>query len=171
MCLGSVVSALSSLLVEAGDVHGVAAPTAGASALQLTKRIDPQSIQALYTGAGQLAPPPPPEKTTWPPKQTPEQPAPPPPQTTAPYVYAFFDAKQTHTFVNPLDIKPTLAKGNYTLESTLYAFNIKSSDQAKFKNLKNNVQLGFNASAPITSSDELTWLFLWFFMVRVNFFL
>src|SRR5207249_293426 len=76
-----------------------------------------------------------------------------------PYVYLFFD-ETTNKFINPLRLAPKLNANAYTLEATLHAFNIKKSDQASFKNLKNQVQLGFNATAPATSTDRLTWLFM-----------
>jgi hypothetical protein len=76
-----------------------------------------------------------------------------------PYVYAFYD-EDAKKFISPLEVKPTLKKGSYTMQPTLHSFNIRKADQANFKNLKNQVQLGFNATAPITKSDQLTWVFM-----------
>jgi hypothetical protein len=76
-----------------------------------------------------------------------------------PYVYAYFD-EASKKFVSPLDITPKLDAAAYTVEATLHAFNIRKADQIAFNNLKNQVQLGFNATAPVTTSDRLTWLFM-----------
>lgn len=76
-----------------------------------------------------------------------------------PYVFAFYD-EAAKKFVNPLDITPTSAPGAYTVTSTLQAFNIKKSLRSQFATLQNNVQLGFNATAPVDKLDELSWVFL-----------
>jgi len=76
-----------------------------------------------------------------------------------PYVYAFYDENATK-FVSPLDITPTSPAGAYTLTSTLHSFNVKASVQNQFQRLQNQVQLGFNATAPVTDSDNLTWVFM-----------
>lgn len=76
-----------------------------------------------------------------------------------PYVYAFYDENEKK-FVSPLDITPTSADGAYTLTSTLHSFNIKTDVQKQFAKLQNQVQLGFNATAPVTNSDNLTWVFM-----------
>jgi hypothetical protein len=77
-----------------------------------------------------------------------------------PYVYAFYDDK-ANKFLNPyLEVKPVLEKNSYTMQPILQSFNIRVSDQVKFKTLRNQIQLGFNASAPITSSDQLSWIFM-----------
>jgi hypothetical protein len=46
------------------------------------------------------------------------------------------------------------------MEPTLQAFNIRKANQDNFKKLKNQVQLSFNATAPINKSDELSWIFM-----------
>jgi len=76
-----------------------------------------------------------------------------------PYVYAFYD-ENAKKFISPLDVTPTSPEGAYTLTSTLHSFNIKSSIQSQFAKLQNQVQLGFNATAPVTNSDNLTWVFM-----------
>jgi hypothetical protein len=76
-----------------------------------------------------------------------------------PYVYAFYD-EGAKKFVSPLDITPTSPAGAYTLTSTLHSFNIKTSVQKQFAKLQNQVQLAFNATAPVTNSDNLTWVFM-----------
>lgn len=76
-----------------------------------------------------------------------------------PYVYAFYD-EHARRFVSPLELATVEKAGLYTLEPVLHAFNLRRSDQAKFRNLRNQVQLGLNATAPVTNSDQLTWLFM-----------
>lgn len=76
-----------------------------------------------------------------------------------PYVYAFYD-ESAKKFVSPLDITPTSPEGAYTLTSILHSFNIQTSIQKRFEKLQNQIQLGFNATAPVTNSDNLTWVFM-----------
>jgi hypothetical protein len=80
----------------------------------------------------------------------------------SPYVYAYYDGNK---FINPLatdpnGVKPSLEKGTYSVTPTLQSFNIQQAKQAQFKNLKSHVQLGFNATAPIGISDQLSWIFM-----------
>jgi hypothetical protein len=79
--------------------------------------------------------------------------------STLPYVYAFYD-ESAKKFVSPLDIVTSSPAGAYTLTSTLHSFNIKGDVQKQFAKLQNQVQLGFNATAPVTNSDSLTWVFM-----------
>ena len=103
---------------------------------QLSKKSDPEQVRSLYeAGSKEIGP------------------------STAPYVYAFYD-EDAKKFASPLNLKPTLKKNSYTLQPILHSFNIKKSDQANFKKLKNQVQLGFNATAAVTKSDQLTWVFM-----------
>ncbi len=103
---------------------------------QLNKKSDPEEVKSVYEiGSKEIGP------------------------SAVPYVYAFYD-EDAKKFVSPLNLKPTLKKTSYTLQPILHAFNIRKSDQANFKKLKNQVQLGFNATAPITKSDQLTWVFM-----------
>src|SRR5260221_1531356 len=76
-----------------------------------------------------------------------------------PYVYAFYD-EHANKFVSPLDITPTSKAGAYTLTSTLHSFNIKTGVQKQFAKLQNQLQLGFNPTAPVTNSDNLTSVFM-----------
>lgn len=83
----------------------------------------------------------------------------------APYVYAFFDEKSTQKFLNPLStvpncVKPVLPKGKYTMKPVLRSFNIRKSEQDKLKRLKSQIQLGVNATTPLSQSDTLTWMFM-----------
>jgi hypothetical protein len=121
------------MLGELSEAKAATKAPIGPSPLRLTTVNDPQNVQATYSGRG-------------------GGPA------TVPYVYAQYDIG-SKTFLNPIDVIPTQPSGAYTLEPTLFAFNIKTSDQEQFKRLQNQVQLGFNATAPITGSDKLTWLF------------
>jgi hypothetical protein len=103
---------------------------------QLNKKNDPEEVKSVYEiGSKEIGP------------------------SAAPYVYAFYD-EDAKKFVSPLNLKPTLKKNSYTLEPILHAFNIRKADQANFKKLKNQVQLGFNATAPVTKSDQLSWVFM-----------
>jgi hypothetical protein len=76
-----------------------------------------------------------------------------------PYLFLYFD-EEKKKFANPLDVTPSLPPKAYSLEAKIHAFNIKRDQQDQFKNLKNEVQLGFNAKAPVTKTDELTWMFM-----------
>lgn len=111
------------------------------STYQLTKTNDPDAVADLYQpGAKGLGP------------------------AATPYVYAFYD-ENSKKFLNPLandpnGVKPSLDKGSYTMSPSLLSFNIRQADQAKFMKLKNQVQLSFNATAPISKSDQLSWIFM-----------
>lgn len=138
-------AALLAVLTEASTefslptVHAGSAPSDKGSTpdtFQLTKKNDPEVVKAFYEGTGRGLT-----------------------ASDVPYVYAYYDEKQKK-FTNPLEITPTLKAASYTLESTLRSFNIRRTDQANFRNLKNQVQLGFNATAPVTKSDQLTWVFM-----------
>ena len=84
-----------------------------------------------------------------------------------PYVYAFYDEQQ-NKFVNPLTLVPNLdSTKTYTLTPTMRVFNISQQMRTRFKNLKQTLQLGFNATAPSPSGDNLSWVF----MNAVNIFL
>ena len=141
---GSAV-ALLAVLTEASAELGLETARAGPSGkgtdgtkelFQLTKRNDPEVVKVVYEGSGRGLT-----------------------ASDVPYVYAYYDEGQKK-FNNPLEIAPTLAAASYTLESTLHSFNIRKADQDNFRNLKNQVQLGFNATAPVTKSDQLTWVFM-----------
>lgn len=132
---GSSLSVLAALLSEASDVSGKALKQPGPSPLQLTKLNQSEHVRAAYNGSKG------------------------PGSASVPYVYAYYDVN-LKKFINPLDITPTKPAGAYTLEATLHAFNMKLADQDQYKKLKNQVQLGFNATAPLTSSEKLTWLFM-----------
>lgn len=101
----------------------------------LTSRLDPERVVRLYEGASGVE------------------------ASGIPYLYLHYDEGK-NTFVNPRMITPRLKPGTYTLESKLFAFNVSFEDYRRFENLKNEVQLGFNATAPLTDSDSLTWLFM-----------
>lgn len=76
-----------------------------------------------------------------------------------PHVYVYYD-RTTKKFLSAIDVKATLdAAKAYTLTSKLHSFNIKKSDQAKLTDLKSQIQLAFNATAPNPSGD-LTWIFM-----------
>jgi hypothetical protein len=129
---------------NSGVVDAYAYPTpqaGGATTLQLTKLNNPNAVAPLYIpGAKAVGPPP------------------------SPYVYAYFD-EGAKKFLNPLatepsGVKPALDKGSYSVTPTLQAFNIQKAKQTQFKNLKNQIQLGFNATAPISESEQLTWVFM-----------
>jgi hypothetical protein len=84
-----------------------------------------------------------------------------------PYVYAFYDEQQKK-FINPLDIVPTLdSTKTYTLTPTMRVFNISQAMKDQFRHLQQTLQLGFNATAPSSSGDDLSWVF----MNAVNIFL
>jgi len=84
-----------------------------------------------------------------------------------PYVYAFYDEQQ-NKFINPLSLAPNLdSTKTYTLTPTMRVFNISQAMRNRFKSLKQTLQLGFNATAPSTSGDNLSWVF----MNAVNIFL
>lgn len=76
-----------------------------------------------------------------------------------PYVYASYD-ETAKKCVSPLDITPSSKAGAYNLTSTLHSFNIKTDVQKQFAKLQNQAQLGFNATAPVINSDNLTWVFM-----------
>ena len=113
----------------------------GPTAHQLTKVNNPDAVADLYQlGARGLGP------------------------AASPYVYAFYD-ETAKKFLNPLateanGVKPSLDKGSYTMSPTLQSFNIRQADQARFKHLKSQIQLSFNATAPISKSDQLSWIFM-----------
>jgi hypothetical protein len=125
---------------EAGGSNSTA-DSSTATSHQLTKVNDPDAVSELY-GSGRardLGPAP------------------------SPYVYAFYD-ETANKFLSPLasdrnGVKPSLAKGFYTMAPTLQAFNIQQTSQAQFKNLKNQIQLGFNATSPFGRSDQLSWVY------------
>jgi hypothetical protein len=84
-----------------------------------------------------------------------------------PYVYAYYDEQQ-NKFVNPLAIVPNLdSTKTYTLTPTMRVFNISQAMKDQFKHLRQTLQLGFNATAPSSSGDNLSWVF----MNAVNIFL
>lgn len=105
----------------------------GHPAFRLTERLDPEAVMAAYL-PGVKGP------------------------ANTPYLYAFYD-EQAKKFVNPLDVKPTLDKGTYTLQPVLHAFNVSRADRAKVAG-SHQVQLGFNVTAPTTRADQLTWIFM-----------
>lgn len=76
-----------------------------------------------------------------------------------PYVFAHYDETQKK-FLSPLEVTPTAdASKSYSLTQQVYCFNISKSDQARFANLKNQVQLTMNATAPSVAGD-LSWVFM-----------
>jgi nucleoside phosphorylase len=80
-----------------------------------------------------------------------------------PYVYAYYD-ETVNKFLNPLaetkELRPSLKKGTYVMTPTLQAFNIRKAEQANFRHLQNQLQLGFNATAPTAAQGDLSWIFL-----------
>lgn len=127
--------------VEAGASNSTADNSRTTTSHQLTKVNDPDAVTELYqSGARGLGPAP------------------------SPYVYAFYD-EAANRFLSPLatdqkGVKPSLNKGGYTMAPTLQAFNIRQASQEQFKNLKNQIQLSFNATAPFGRSDQLSWIFM-----------
>jgi hypothetical protein len=84
-----------------------------------------------------------------------------------PYVYAFYDEQQSK-FVNPLTLVPNLdSTKTYTLTPTMRVFNISQAMKNQFRQLRQTLQLGFNATAPTPTGDNLSWVF----MNAVNIFL
>ncbi len=71
-------------------------------------------------------------------------------------------------FISPMDIEPSKEKGSYTITSTLRAFNISRANYQTAQQYKNEVQIGLNFVAPITSSGDG---FAWILKHAVNIFL
>jgi hypothetical protein len=149
-CCTALAAALLQMQAKLGTTIPGAKPGASTSTLDdsrtttshlLTKVNDPDAVTELYqTGARGLGPAP------------------------SPYVYAFYD-EVANRFISPLaadrkGVKPSLNKGSYTMAPTLQSFNIRQANQEQFKNLKNQIQLSFNATAPFGRSDQLSWIFM-----------
>lgn len=129
--IGAALAAMSS---ELGTPLARAQSTSSGSPLQLGRKSNPEVVRAAYERGAR-------------------------PLGGAPYVYLHYD-ETLKKFTKATEVEPTLDKGkNWTLNPILYAFNIRTADQASFRRLKNQVQLGFNATAPINQSD-LTWVFM-----------
>jgi hypothetical protein len=107
---------------------------ANARGLSLTQKIDPELARAAYESGNKGV-------------------------SSIPYVYAFYD-EAAKGFITPLKVVPTLKKKAYTMEAALHSFNIRSTNQSMFKNLNNQVQLGFNITTPVSESEQLTWVFM-----------
>jgi hypothetical protein len=138
----ALLSALGELKPQMANASGLGAPAAsGDTKFQMGKLNNPNAIAPIYVrGARRIG------------------------ASPSPYVYAFYDAN-AKKFLNPLasetaGVKPVLAKGNYSVTPTLQSFNVQTATQAQFKNLQNQIQLGFNATAPNNGSDQLTWVFM-----------
>jgi hypothetical protein len=146
---GATIAALSALAGESLSTLETpvvfAQPTGNAlsTVFGLTHTTDPEKAAAAYVGAGARAPGEP------------------------PYVYAFYDEQQ-NKFLNPLTLVPNLdSTKTYTLTPTMRVFNISQAMKDQFRHLKQTLQLGFNATAPSPSGDNLSWVF----MNAVNIFL
>jgi hypothetical protein len=71
-------------------------------------------------------------------------------------------------FISPVDISPTIPKGSYSISSTLRTFNLSKANYQTAQNSQQEVQLGLNFTAPLTSSGDN---FAWILKNAVNIFL
>jgi hypothetical protein len=82
-----------------------------------------------------------------------ESAAPGPPNTIL-----YYD-KGKKTFLSPATLQATQKPGNYSINSTLRAFNLASDRFETAKRSKQEVQIGLNFSAPISSvGDNFAWI-------------
>jgi hypothetical protein len=80
--------------------------------------------------------------------------APPP----TPNALLFWDRKQKK-FVSPLEVTATRDKGSYAITSALRSFNISKTSFATARNSNQEVQIGLNFTAPITTAgDNFAWI-------------
>lgn len=79
----------------------------------------------------------------------------------------FYD-KGKKAFVSPTDIEPTKEKGNYSIGSTLRAFNISNDKYSFAQKSQQEIQIGLNFTAPITSAGDN---FAWILKNAINIFL
>lgn len=76
--------------------------------------------------------------------------------------------KTKKTFVSPLNLDATKEKGNYTITSALRAFNLSTDKYRMAQQSNQEVQIGLNFTAPITSSGDN---FAWILKNAINIFL
>lgn len=132
----SSASILAAMLAQMPVLDDKESTTGPAGRVQLGKKENPEQVKAVYeSNARALA------------------------GSEVPYVYAFYD-EQSAKFLNPLHLAAVEKAGTYTLEPVLHAFNMRQSEQATFRKLRNQVQLGINVMTPSVKPDELTWLFM-----------
>jgi hypothetical protein len=70
-----------------------------------------------------------------------------------PNALMLYDTTQ-NKFVSPLSISPTLDKGEYTIASTLRSFNISTDNYSVAQKSQQEVQLGLNFTATMTSAGD-----------------
>jgi hypothetical protein len=76
--------------------------------------------------------------------------------------------KSNKKFVSPMSLTPTRPKGSYSISSTLRAFNLAADKYQTAQQSKQEVQIGLNFTAPITSAGDN---FAWILKNAVNIFL
>jgi hypothetical protein len=89
--------------------------------------------------------------------------APPP----TPNALLFWDRDQKK-FISPLEVKATREKGSYAITSTLRSFNISKASYMTAQNSNQEVQIGLNFTASITTAGDN---FAWILKNAVNIFL
>lgn len=156
--LASAALATLSPFVDVEEFVGQAVSTSSKTntgGLDLLKKpYDPQ-IAALVYEEPKFAPPP------CPPGEKCPAPALPP------NGFLFYD-KGSKTFVKPSTLEASKDKGNYAISATMKAFNISTDAYKIAQSSKQEVQIGLNFSAPITSAGDN---FAWILKNAVNVFL
>ncbi len=93
--------------------------------------------------------------------------APPPPPNLPPNAFIFYD-KEKKVFKKATELVAAKEKGNYSISANMRSFNISSDKLKTAQNSKQEVQIGLNFSAPITSAGDN---FAWILKNAVNVFL